>query len=389
MIDIGRLRPDGDRCAVRLERLYDATPDELWSALTDAEQLHGWMAHVARLDARPGGEFEFRFGDAETEWAAGRVVTADPPRVLELDWRFPGEPESFVRFEIVPRDAGAMLVLDHSQLDRNSGASYSAGWHAHLDLLDAQLRGAPEPDWLERYQELRPAYDGQARALGWLGTGGSSLLDALAAGDEERARRLAQAHPELREQPDSDGVLPAMRALYTRGGALANAIAPPDERLDVFLAAALGRTARLGELLADDASLAHAYSPDGFTPLHLACFSGGAEATKVLVERGAPLEALARNEQVRVRPLGTAAFSGDRASGDVLLEAGAAATGAVEGGFTPLHTAAQNGDADFVGLLLRHGADPAAATDDGRTPEDLARAAGHDHCLELLASVRA
>src|SRR5688500_11559698 len=146
MIDMGRLRPDGDRCAVRLERLYDATPDELWSALTDAEQLRGWMAEVTRIDARPGGEFEFRFGDAETEWAAGRVLRADPPRLLELDWTFPGEPASTVRFEIHARAPGALLVLDHSRLDRESGASYSAGWHAHLDLLEAQLGHTPEPD---------------------------------------------------------------------------------------------------------------------------------------------------------------------------------------------------------------------------------------------------
>jgi uncharacterized protein YndB with AHSA1/START domain len=389
MIEIGRLRPDGDRCAVRLERLYDATPDELWSALTDAEQLRRWMADVARIDVRPGGEFEFRFGDAETEWAAGRVVSADPPRLLELDWTFPGEPESFVRFEIVPRDAGVLLVLDHAQLDRGSGASYSAGWHAHLDLLDAQLSGAPEPDWLARYQELRPEYDRQARALGWLGPGGFALFAALAEGDEQQARDLAQAQPELREQPDSDGLLPAMRALYTRGRALADALAPPDERLDIFLAAALGRTQRLGELLARDPLLAEAYSPDGFTPLHLACFSGGPDATRVLVEHGAPLEALARNEQVRVRPLGTAAFSGDRASARLLLEAGAEPAAAVEHGFTPLHTAAQNGDAELVRLLLGHGADATAAADDGRTPEDLARAAGHDECLQLLAAVRA
>jgi hypothetical protein len=351
---------------VRLERLYDATPAELWR----------------------GGEFEFRFGDAETEWAAGRVLRADPPRLLELDWTFPGEPASTVRFEIHARASGALLVLDHSRLGRESGASYSAGWHAHLDLLEAQLGRTPEPDWLERYEALRPEYDRQARALGWLGSGGSPLLDAVGAGDEQRARELAAAHPELRTQPDAEGLLPAMRALYTHGRALADAIAPPDPALDAFLAAALGRTERLRELLEAEPSLVDAYSPDGFTPLHLACFSGGAEATRLLVGRGAPLEALARNEHVRVRPLGTAAFSGDRESARLLVEAGADAAAAVEGGFTPLHTAAQNGDSEFVELVLRHGADPAAATDDGRTPEDLARAAGHDPCVDLLAGVK-
>ena len=42
----GALRQDG----VRFERLYDATPEELWSAITDPEQIQGWLAHVARID---------------------------------------------------------------------------------------------------------------------------------------------------------------------------------------------------------------------------------------------------------------------------------------------------------------------------------------------------
>jgi ankyrin repeat protein len=163
----------------------------------------------------------------------------------------------------------------------------------------------------------------------------------------------------------------AMQALYAgereRGEAL---LAPGQET--VFEAAAFGRVARLEELLSAQPELARSWSEDGFTPLHLACFAGGAEAARLLVERGADLEALSTASFAKVRPLGTAAFARDHESARVLLEAGADANGAGEGGFVPLHTAAQNGDAELVRLLLEHGADPGATASDGRTPTDLA-----------------
>jgi uncharacterized protein len=163
----------------------------------------------------------------------------------------------------------------------------------------------------------------------------------------------------------------AMQALYAGERERGEALLEPGQET-VFEAAAFGRVARLEELLAADPELVRSWSEDGFTPLHLACFAGGAEATRLLVERGADLEALSTASFAKVRPLGTAAFARDHESARVLLEAGADPNGPGEGGFTPLHTAAQNGDVELVRLLLEHGADADAAASDGRTPHDLA-----------------
>jgi ankyrin repeat protein len=175
----------------------------------------------------------------------------------------------------------------------------------------------------------------------------------------------------------------AMQALYSGDRAGGEALLTPG-RETVFEAAAFGRVGRLEQLLSEQPDLARSWSEDGFTPLHLACFAGGAEATRLLVGRGADLEALARASFAQVRPLGTAAFARDRESARVLLEAGADPNGRGEGGFTPLHSAAQNGDLEFVRLLLRHGAQAGVAAEDGRTPAALARDAGHDDCAALL-----
>ena len=165
----------------------------------------------------------------------------------------------------------------------------------------------------------------------------------------------------------------AMQALYAGERERGETLLEPG-RETVFEAAAFGRVARLEELLSERPELARSWSEDGFTPLHLACFAGGAEATRLLVERGADLEALSTASFAKVRPLGTAAFARDHESARVLLAAGAAPSGPGEGGFTPLHTAAQNGDTELVRLLLEHGADAGSTTSDGRTPADLAPA---------------
>ena len=164
-----------------------------------------------------------------------------------------------------------------------------------------------------------------------------------------------------------------MQALYAGERDRGEALLTPGQET-VFEAAAFGRIGRLEELLSEQPELARSWSEDGFTPLHLACFAGGAEATRLLVERGADREALSTASFAKVRPLGTAAFARDHESARVLLEAGVDPNGSSEGDFTPLHTAAQNGDTELVRLLLEHGADAGATASDGRTPRDLAPA---------------
>jgi uncharacterized protein YndB with AHSA1/START domain len=317
--EVGALRSDDERCAVRFQRLYDFTPGELWSALTDPEQLGRWLAR-AQVDPGVGGNVSLHFDEGSTE--GGRILVWEEPSVLEYEWRFSGEDSSVVRFELHAQEAGTLLVLDHRQLGRASGAGYGAGWHAHLDALGRVYELADDA-WTQRYEELLPTYRAQAEELGWSRpqTSTSPVREALYRGDRKAAESAA------------DGA-----------------------ELDVFDAAALGRVDRLRELLDAEPDLVHELSDDGFTPLHLAAFAAPVEALRLLVARGAPLEKLSEASFARVRPLGTAVFAGRRDAVELLLEAGADPNGAGEGGFVPLQTAVANGNEELAEILRERGA---------------------------------
>jgi uncharacterized protein len=118
-------------------------------------------------------------------------------------------------------------------------------------------------------------------------------------------------------------ISPALEALYAGDHDRAETLVAPDDELPVYEAAAFGRIDRLRRLLDDDPAAASAWSPDGFTALHLAIFGGSEEAVRLLLERGADPNALATSEIARVRPLGTAAFVGRPDLEKILLEGGA------------------------------------------------------------------
>jgi ankyrin repeat protein len=118
-------------------------------------------------------------------------------------------------------------------------------------------------------------------------------------------------------------ISPALQALYEGDRGRADTLVAPDDELPAYEAAAFGRIERLRRLLDDDPAAAGSWSPDGFTPLHLAIFGGSEEAVRLLLERGADPNALATSDIAHVRPLGTAAFVGRPDLEKILLEAGA------------------------------------------------------------------
>jgi uncharacterized protein len=156
-----------------------------------------------------------------------------------------------------------------------------------------------------------------------------------------------------------DDMSELLQAVYRGDQARVDALLAADPQLDIFEAAAVGKTERLRELLDQDPSLANAWATDGFQPLGLASFFGHFEAVQLLVERGAEVNSASRN-QMRVMPLHSAAAAQDPDTryklAKLLLESGADPNARQQDEFTPLMAAEQHGDERLKELLVQHGA---------------------------------
>jgi uncharacterized protein YndB with AHSA1/START domain len=102
------------RCELRITRRYDASPAEVWAAMSDLDR---WLAP-------PHGV---------------HVVRSDPERRLELDWRPEGEPPSTVTVELRVEDGRTVLVLEHAQIEATLGMRYLAAWSRALDRFEESL----------------------------------------------------------------------------------------------------------------------------------------------------------------------------------------------------------------------------------------------------------
>ena len=197
------------------------------------------------------------------------------------------------------------------------------------------------------------------------------LFAAIRAGEVERVRELVTADPELASARGGDGLSAVLTALYHHERDVLEALLAAGPELDVLDAAAAGRLDVLRAHLDHDQDALAARTPEGFTPLHLAAFFGGAAAVRLLLAAGAAPDADADNPP-RVRPLHSATAARDHEAVRALLEAGADPDVRQQGGFTPLLSAVHNDDVKCTELLLHHGADPAQAADDGRDPRAMA-----------------
>jgi ankyrin repeat protein len=182
----------------------------------------------------------------------------------------------------------------------------------------------------------------------------TSFLDAVRSGDRDEVERQLAADAAAARATDG-GVSAPLLALYHGQREIAELVAAARGELDVFEAAALERPERLEELLHADPAGAAAFSPDGFTALHLAAFFGAPRAVAQLLARGADVRAVSRNE-LQVQPLHSAAAARQVEIARLLLDAGADPNAAQQGGFLALDAALRNDDRELEALLRERGA---------------------------------
>ncbi len=208
------------------------------------------------------------------------------------------------------------------------------------------------------------------------------FFDVIKRGHLEVVQRLLNLNPGLIYEKEN-GLGPVMVAAYHHEPAIVEFLSEKTGSLNIFEAAATGRTTQIARHLARDPLLVNAYSEDGFQPLGLASSFGHCETAEYLIKAGASVNSPSQNLQ-KATPIQSAVAAGHVTIVVLLLNNRADPNARGQGGYTPLHAAAQNGDVAAIRTLLFNGADLTIRGKDGKLPLDLAIEAGHADAIKIL-----
>jgi uncharacterized protein YndB with AHSA1/START domain len=159
------LLADGAGWALIVDRTLPQTPEQVWAALTRADQLRIWGPFSSSRDLVSAGPVQLTdLGVASPSTTEAFVHQAVSPRLLVMDWG-----SDTLRWEIAAAGVGTRLTLRHRFNDRAKAASYAAGWHLCLLALAAFLDGHPLPSVVGENaldHGFHDLHDGYARLLG-------------------------------------------------------------------------------------------------------------------------------------------------------------------------------------------------------------------------------
>jgi uncharacterized protein YndB with AHSA1/START domain len=160
MEDFGTLERQGDQTTLRYERHYPRSIEKVWAALTIPERLSDWLG-AAIVEPHVGGRFEL-FVDRPSPDARslGRILTWEPPTLLEFSWKVGPEPETTVRCDLTATAPNATkLIFAHGKMAFRWVGLVLPGWHTHLERLSKTVESeTAEPEPPGRWRELQGIY---------------------------------------------------------------------------------------------------------------------------------------------------------------------------------------------------------------------------------------
>jgi len=163
----GRLEEHEGRWRLRFERRLAHSPERVWRAITEPDDLRAWFPFDIDGERAAGAPLRFVFREGEAEPFEGRMVDFDAPRALELEW---GGGER-LRLEVRPDGDGSVLTLVNTFDEHGKAARDGAGWHACLDALAEHLDGTPAPEppadrWARLHETYRDRFGPEASTIG-------------------------------------------------------------------------------------------------------------------------------------------------------------------------------------------------------------------------------
>lgn len=147
-----------DSTSLRLERVYDATPEEVFDAWTNPDVLRrwwvvdqAWNTPVADVDLRPGGRYRLSMEDPSNgtrHTVGGEYLEVERPTLLVYTWQWEAQSQetahvSTVTVRFVGNAESTTVVLEHTGLESpESRDRHAHGWKACLESLQRALAAA-------------------------------------------------------------------------------------------------------------------------------------------------------------------------------------------------------------------------------------------------------
>jgi ankyrin repeat protein len=194
---------------------------------------------------------------------------------------------------------------------------------------------------------------------------------------------LLEHDPALATATTSHNVSPLMLACYYKKPAVISLLLNYIDEINLFEACASGKFDVVAHLMYTHHEMVNTFSPDGFTPLGLACYFGHPQIASYLVLKGADVN-IPSDNGFSVYPIHSAVAANQTEIARMLLDHGAQVNVKQKSGVTPLHSAAQNGNLELLIMLLEHGAMVNIRMEGGKLPADLAAEKGFTDIAAIL-----
>jgi uncharacterized protein YndB with AHSA1/START domain len=120
---------------VRREAEFEASPAELWEALTDERLLSEWLGADVEIEPEEGGALRVREGDDERE---GTVTRVEDERSIAFTWERNGSGLSEVEFVVDAVVGGSRLIVVERALVGPTSMSATT-WSLRLAALATAL----------------------------------------------------------------------------------------------------------------------------------------------------------------------------------------------------------------------------------------------------------
>ena len=151
--------------SVQIRQLMPGSATAVFERLTSAQAIGEWLFAEVSFACEEGGQVVLKFSTPDPEndqlyCTRGLVSECVAPRVIAYSWVEPSQNVySHVTFQLEPDGADqTWLQVTHTHLPAEFMAKVAAGWHTHLEVLAALLKGEKPPEFMPRYEELFKKY---------------------------------------------------------------------------------------------------------------------------------------------------------------------------------------------------------------------------------------